>query len=93
MSHLGSRVAPLVDGQLPAAEAEQLLAHAAGCPRCGWLLAQERSSRTMLSHARDVEPDPACTARLLELAAPSTNGPARAGADRPTAPSIERDSA
>lgn len=68
MSHLGSKVAPLVDGQLPAAEAEELLAHAAVCARCHWLLGQERASRTMLSQAWDVEPDPELTARLLALA-------------------------
>ncbi|WP_152187920.1 zf-HC2 domain-containing protein [Georgenia satyanarayanai] len=67
MSHLGSRVAPLVDGQLPAAEAEELLAHAAACARCHWLLGQERASRTMLSQAWDVEPDAELTARLLAL--------------------------
>ncbi|PYG00576.1 Putative zinc-finger [Georgenia satyanarayanai] len=67
MSHLGSRVAPLVDGQLPAAEAEELLAHAAACARCHWLLGQERASRTMLSQAWDVEPGPELTARLLAL--------------------------
>jgi len=67
VSHLGSRVAPLVDGQLPAAEAEALLAHAACCPRCAWLLAQERASRSMLSQAQDVEPDPGLTERLLAL--------------------------
>jgi len=67
MTHLGNRVAPLVDGQLPAAEAEALLAHAAACPRCAWLLAEERSSRAVLSGAQDVEPDPGLTERLLAL--------------------------
>lgn len=67
MSHLGSKVAALVDGQLPAGEAEELLAHAAVCARCHWQLGQERSSREVLSRARDVEPDPALTARLLAL--------------------------
>lgn len=67
MSHLGPRVTALVDGQLPAAETEALLAHAAACPRCEWLLAQERASRSMLSGAGDVQPDPELTARLLAL--------------------------
>ncbi|QDB80108.1 hypothetical protein FE251_12495 [Georgenia wutianyii] len=67
MNHLGNRVAPLVDGQLPAAEAEALLGHAAACPRCAWLLAEERASRAVLSGAQDVEPDPGLTERLLAL--------------------------
>ncbi|MCM3660677.1 zf-HC2 domain-containing protein [Georgenia satyanarayanai] len=78
MNHLGSRVAPLVDGQLPAAEAEELLAHAAVCARCHWLLGQERSSRTMLSQAWDVEPGPELTARLLALS-PGPEEPAPRG--------------
>ncbi len=67
MTHLGSRVAALVDGQLPPAEAESLLAHAAACPRCEDLLAQERASRWAVSQAADVRPDPELTARLLAL--------------------------
>lgn len=67
MSHLGSRVAALVDGQLPAAETEQLLAHAAACPRCSWLLGQERTCRSVLSCAGDVQPGAELTARLLAL--------------------------
>lgn len=78
MSHLGARVAALVDGQLPAAEAEALLAHAAACPRCEWLLGQERASRSALSGARDVEPDPELTARLLALT-PGPEQPAPRG--------------
>lgn len=75
MSHLGSRVAALVDGQLPAAEAEVLLAHTATCSRCAWLLAQERRSRTVLSGAEDVHPDPQLTARLLALSPPPEERP------------------
>lgn len=76
MSHLGARVAGLVDGQLPPAEAEALYAHVATCPRCERLVAQERMSRAALSGARDVQPDPALTARLLALSLGPTGPPA-----------------
>ena len=76
MSHLGARVAGLVDGQLPPAEAEALYAHVAACPRCERLLVQERQSRAALAGARDVRPDPALTARLLSLSLGPTHPPA-----------------
>lgn len=76
MSHLGARVAGLVDGQLPPAEAEALYAHVATCPGCERLLAQERESRAALTGARDVRPDPALTARLMALSLGPTHPPA-----------------
>ncbi|NMR19891.1 zf-HC2 domain-containing protein [Cellulomonas fimi] len=67
--HLGSWVSALVDGQLPPAEAERALAHAAACPLCAEEVAAARQARRALSVARDVEPAPDLTARLLALAA------------------------
>ncbi|WP_211254588.1 zf-HC2 domain-containing protein, partial [Cellulomonas cellasea] len=34
MSHLGSRISALADGQLAPAAAERALAHVATCPQC-----------------------------------------------------------
>lgn len=67
MSHLRSRVTALVDGELPAAEAEEALGHVVGCAECARLLAQERASRRALSQAQDAVPDDELTARLLAL--------------------------
>ena len=47
IGHVGSRAGALIDGQLPAAEAERLWAHVHGCPTCrdqvereGWVKTQ-----------------------------------------------------
>jgi hypothetical protein len=75
--HLGSWVSALVDGQLPPAESERALAHVAACALCAEEVAAARQARRALSIARDVEPAPDLTARLLALAA--TTQPAGAG--------------
>ncbi|WNB85005.1 zf-HC2 domain-containing protein [Cellulomonas sp. ATA003] len=69
MSHLGTWVSALVDGQLSPAETERALAHVAACPACADEVAAARQARRVLSVTRDVAPDPALTARLLALAA------------------------
>ncbi len=72
MSHLGSRVSALVDGQLSAADTERALAHVAACPPCADELAAARQARRALSLADDVAPAPDLTARLLALASEPT---------------------
>ncbi|GIG28618.1 zf-HC2 domain-containing protein [Cellulomonas marina] len=68
MSHLGSRLSALVDGRLPPAALERALAHVADCPVCAAELRAARAAREALAQARDVEPAPDLTARLLGLA-------------------------
>ncbi len=73
-NHLGSWVSALADGQLGPAATERALAHVAGCPSCAAELAAARLARQALAGARDVEPAPDLTARLLALAGPAPSG-------------------
>ncbi|MBO3086437.1 zf-HC2 domain-containing protein [Cellulomonas fengjieae] len=78
MSHLGSRISALVDGQLSVVETEKALAHVAGCPECCAELAASRAARRALASADEVAPTSDLTARLLSLAAnadPCTGDP------------------
>lgn len=68
MSHLGSRISALVDGQLSVADTEKALAHVAVCPECSAELAASRAARRALASADEVAPNPDLTARLLSLA-------------------------
>lgn len=77
MSHLGSRISALADGQLAPAAAERALAHVAACPQCAGELAAARAARRALAAAQDVTPTADLTARLLSLA-PGTPLPAPA---------------
>ncbi len=49
IGHLGTRTSALLDGQLPAAEAERLWAHVHGCHLCRDLVAREGWVKTRLS--------------------------------------------
>lgn len=69
MSHLGSRLSALVDGQLPPAVAERALEHVAGCAECAAELRAARAAREALWSADAVAPTPDLTARLLALGA------------------------
>ena len=51
MSHLGSRISALVDGQLSVADTEKALAHVAVCPECSAELAASRAARRALASA------------------------------------------
>lgn len=77
MSHLGSQVSALVDGQLAPAVAERVLAHAAACRECAEELAAARAARRALAGAADVPVDPGLTARLVALGAPPCDPPSR----------------
>ena len=67
MSHLGSLLSALADGQLRPETAERALAHVAVCPECAEELAAARAARAALAGAGDLRPDPGLTARLLAL--------------------------
>lgn len=70
MSHLGSQLSALVDGQLPPALAERALEHVAACSECAAELRAARAAREALWAADDVAPAPDLTARLLALGGP-----------------------
>ncbi|GAA1853049.1 zf-HC2 domain-containing protein [Myceligenerans crystallogenes] len=70
MTHLGSWISALADGQLDATETEQALEHVAVCRACARELDDARRSRRLLSAAsEDLRPDPQLTARLMALQA------------------------
>jgi Putative zinc-finger len=79
VSHLGTWVSALVDGQLAPAETERALAHVAACPACADEVAAARQARRALSITPDVAPDAELTARLLALGSipPPVAGPRR----------------
>ncbi|GLY56593.1 MAG: zf-HC2 domain-containing protein [Cellulosimicrobium funkei] len=91
MTHLGSRLSALVDGQLSPAEAERALEHVACCPRCAAELSAARAARRALSAAGPVEPAPDLAARLLALSAqiPPTDGDPLRAAPAPSDPWAE----
>lgn len=76
MTHLGSQVSALADGQLPPDEAERALAHVAACAGCAAALSSARAARRALSQARDVPVDPDLTLRLLALGRGTPEAPA-----------------
>lgn len=67
MSHLGTTVSALVDGQLRPADAERVLAHVAACPACAEEVAAAREARRVVLSAFDVPANPDLTRRLLAL--------------------------
>lgn len=70
MTHLGSWISALADGQLNAQETEQALEHVAVCRACARELDDARRARRLLSAAsEDLRPDPELTARLIALQA------------------------
>ncbi len=75
MTHLGSRISALADGQLPPATAERALAHVAGCPQCAAELAAARAARRALTSVQDAVPASDLTARLLSLSCPTRPAP------------------
>ncbi len=81
MTHLGSWVTALADGQLDAATTERALAHVANCDLCAAELSGVRASRRALAGAPEVTPTPELTARLLALSAEVPPAGARPGRD------------
>lgn len=67
MTHLGTQVAALVDGQLPPAAAERALCHVAGCAQCAAELTAQRATRAALAGATQVPVADDLATRLLAL--------------------------
>lgn len=79
MTHLGTQLSALADGQLGQAARERALAHVAGCLECAQGLAAARQARRALAGAFDVAPAADLTARLLALGATPTQEDLRSG--------------
>lgn len=76
MTHLGSWLSALADGQLPADMTERALAHVATCPRCAGELSAARAARRALAAAAEpVAPPPDLYARLMSIAPPGALAP------------------
>ena len=69
MTHLGTQLSALADGQLSAAAADRAMAHIALCPECAEGLAAAHASRRVLAAAFEVHPTADLTSRLLALGA------------------------
>lgn len=67
MTHLGTQLSALADGQLDPASTERALAHVAGCQECADGLAAARAARAALAATFEVRPAADLTARLLAL--------------------------
>lgn len=67
MTHLGTQISALADGQLAPAAAERAMAHVAACADCAAELASARAARRALAAAFEVPVDPQLTARLIAL--------------------------
>jgi len=94
MTHLGTQLSALADGQLSSAAADRAMAHIALCPECAEGLASAHAARRVLAAAFEVHPTADLTSRLLALGAQqseqrSTGSVGQAGqraADDPAAP-------
>ncbi len=98
MTHLGSWISALVDGQLDAAATERALAHVAVCRLCADELAAARAARSALAAADEVRPADDLTARLLSLCpqvppAPSPQDPFAVPTSGVRGPALPRDAA
>lgn len=69
MTHLGSVVSALADGQLGPEATDRALVHVAGCAECADELAAARAARRALAGALDIPVDPDLTRRLIALGA------------------------
>lgn len=78
MTHLGDRVAALVDGELSPQVRDRALAHVAHCADCRAELATQRAVKEMLASAVAPQPAPHLVEALHALAAPGSPLPPRA---------------
>jgi hypothetical protein len=78
MTHLGDRIAALVDGELSHQERDRALAHVAHCARCREELDEQRAVRALLAGSAAPTPSAETMAALLSLAAPGGPLPPRA---------------
>ena len=70
MTHLGTQLSALADGQLGPAAADRAMAHVEACRDCAEGLAAAHAARRALGAAFEVRPTADLTARLLALGAP-----------------------
>lgn len=78
MSHLGDRVAALVDGELDHAARDRALSHIAHCADCRAQVEHQRDLKGLLAAAATPPPSAETLAGLLSLAAPGPPLPPRA---------------
>jgi anti-sigma factor RsiW len=78
MTHLGDRVAALVDGELSHQDRDRALAHIAHCAGCRSELATQRATKQMLASATAPRPAPHLVETLHAIAAPGGPLPPRA---------------
>jgi anti-sigma factor RsiW len=76
MSHLGTLISALIDGELAGAELDRANAHLAGCDACRAEAAQLRSLKRELSALGELDAADAVTRRLLAMT--HQNGPVTA---------------
>jgi hypothetical protein len=79
MSHLGERIAPLVDGQLPLEQVERANIHIAGCRPCREAVELERLMKHRLATLPAPHPRDDLVQQLMGLAGPSGPLPPRSG--------------
>jgi hypothetical protein len=74
MSHLGSLISALIDGELGGVELDRANAHLAGCAACQSEAAQLRELKRELRTLGDLDGAAAITGRLLAMAGPGCPG-------------------
>jgi hypothetical protein len=79
VSHLGDRVAALVDGQLPIEATERAHCHLAHCRECRDAVELERLMKVRLSCLAGPQPDGDLVSRLLAMGGPCGPLPPREG--------------
>ena len=81
MSHLGTQISALIDGELGGVELDRANAHLAGCAACQSEAAQLRELKRELRTLGDLDGEAAITSRLLAMVGPGCPGvPGTAGA-------------
>jgi anti-sigma factor RsiW len=83
MSHLGTLISALIDGELVGAELDRANAHLAGCTACRTEAAQLRRLKRELSALGELDAADAVTRRLLAMSQPNASVPARPLQRRP----------
>ena len=83
MSHLGSLISALIDGELGGVELDRANAHLAGCAACRAEAAQLRELKRELRTLGDLDGADAVTSRLLAMVGPGTRPPALRRPGRP----------
>ena len=78
MTHLGDRIAALVDGELGHQDRDRALAHVAHCARCRQELDEQRAVRALLAGSAAPAPSAETVEALLSLATPGGPLPPRA---------------